>query len=119
MSRGGEGSKTTLLRVIRNEQNGGWLSRATETMMGNRDRFLREADSGGGWHPVAPVHSLFRQYIYILLTCRRRRRRRINTFNVRVMIRIVLFCCCCFKSAPLFENRPIVCGTETIGDAAD
>ena len=66
MSRGGEGSKTTLLRVIRNEQNGGWLSRATETMMGNRDRFLREADSGGGWHPVAPVHSLFRQYIYFV-----------------------------------------------------
>ena len=35
-------------------------------MMGNRDRFLREADSGGGWHPVAPVHSLFRQYIYFV-----------------------------------------------------
>ena len=58
--------------------------------MGNRDRFLREADSGGGWHPVAPVHSLFRQYIYILLTFRRRRRRRrINTFNVRATMRVV------------------------------
>ena len=41
-------------------------------------------------HPVAPVHCCSGN-IYILLTSRRCRRRCINTFNVRVMIRVVSY----------------------------